>query len=320
MSKADPAQIIIHFDVPQHYLLTKDYIIALDSFKISLEEFNKQIFENQLEYEFLTIGVEQGSFKVVLGILWKSTKYSFTGIVFAGGLISFVESQFFQGLYKGITGREINLRDLGEDAGILLRDLAIGIYTTTDDKLQKIIPQQINLDKALKAKNDFYKMCSKNSNIRAIGFSDKNEFPIKRSEFPYYLSHDIIRAIDSIFIIHNVIIISPVDKDMNKKWHFVNTKYYFKINAFMQDEKFKKDFLNGKYPLKQSKDDDRMTILVEYKRQMKNGDIKRIGEFVHTVYSFNDIEIQQLNNEYVIDVEFKNNKNLPMANLWDEQE
>ena len=80
------------------------------------------------------------------------------------------------------------------------------------------------------------------------------------------------------------------------------------------------DFLNGKYPLKQSKDDDRMTILVEYKRQMKNGDIKRIGEFVHTVYSFNDIEIQQLNNEYVIDVEFKNNKNLPMANLWDEQE
>lgn len=68
---------------------------------------------------------------------------------------------------------------------------------------------------------------------------------------------------------------------------------------YMRDDSFKQAFLNGRYPLKQSKQDDRVIVMLEYKKQEKNGEVEQKEVCVHTVYSFNDTEIVPLPKEQV---------------------
>ena len=272
MTEADPANIIIHFDVPYHYLLTTDYITALNSFQTTLDVFNEHLFENQVQYEFLTVAVQPGSFKITTAI---------TAII--GVIISPKET--ISGFLEALTGEETDYEQSGKITALFIAELIKNFYSTPTENLKKIILPEII--KALRAKTDFFRMCIKNRTINAVGFSDKNYFPIQRSDFTHHLTSDTIETLDSEFCIHDVTIISPVDKDVKQKWRFENTTNKSKINAYMHDETFKRNFLAGEYPLKQSKDDDRMTVMIEYKKQLKNGEEEIIDEYVHTVYLFN---------------------------------
>lgn len=84
----------------------------------------------------------------------------------------------------------------------------------------------------------------------------------------------------------------------------------------MRDENFKKDFLSGKYPLKESNNDDRMTVLVEYKRQEKNGEIVSKEVCINTVFSFNDIEITPMPTDQSSGVKFSRADIVPMEKFW----
>ncbi len=74
MSATEIARLPIHFDVTAHYLTAADYLVAVKSFKTVLEDFNKRIFDGAIEYEFLVLPAEDGSFKGVCGVIVKGAK------------------------------------------------------------------------------------------------------------------------------------------------------------------------------------------------------------------------------------------------------
>jgi hypothetical protein len=186
MSTTEIARLPIHFDVPVHYLNADDYVVSVKSFKTAFEEFNKRIFNGAIEYEFLVLPAEDGSFKVICGVLAILTS-----------IIPFLENDLFKGFVKGLTGYNLDFYTSGESAGTFLRDLAVGFFSTECEKLELIIPKNLNLDKALLAKTKFYRMCIANRKISAIGFDDTEKFPIKRTSFALHLSKENTRPLAS---------------------------------------------------------------------------------------------------------------------------
>jgi hypothetical protein len=312
MTSPAAARLPIHFDVPANYLSAADYIIALESFKTTLDEFNKRLFNGQLDYEFIAIGAEAGSYKGITGILVNGAAVA----TFIFATIQTLETDTGRGFVKGVIGSEIDYKQTGEDAGRFLRDLTVGFYSTVTDKLEKVIPASVNLDKALKAKNDFYTMCINNKAVSAVGFTDSTDFPIKRPVFTQHLSKEKIRYVASDFVLYDAIIVSPVDIDVDQVWRFQDRITKRGLNAYMRDDSYKQAFLNGRYPLKQSKQDDRVIVMLEYKKQEKNGEVEQKEVCVHTVYSFNDTEIVPLPKVQVMGVKFSHVTTLPMDDLW----
>lgn len=309
----------IHIDVPEHFLTANDYLVALDSINTCLNEINKRAFEGKLECSLLVFPNEEGSFKGVTGVLVKGIKKSGQIIVVTGaigGFIGFVETDSFKGLVKGLTKHDLNYYQMGESVGSMLHDMIVSIFTTENDDLEKHIPSDINLDKAIKAKSEFYSMCLQNPRTRGVGFDDTGDFPIQRNRFVYHTSKDRVRPLASDFVIYDAIVISPVDVDKDIKWELQDRATKVAIKAYMRDDGFKKSFLNGKYPLKQSKDDDRMTVLVEYKKQEKNGEAEITEISINTVYMFNDIVIVPIPTNLAQGVRFSRSKETPMDKLW----
>lgn len=323
MSATEIARLPIHFDVTAHYLTAADYLVAVKSFKTVLEDFNKRIFDGAIEYEFLVLPAEEGTFKGVCGIIVKGVKGTAKTVLTVGavgGVIGLADSSILNDFTKELTGKTIQEVHIGKELAVFLRDMTTGFYSTASDTLERIIPHDLNLDKALFAKTEFYKMCIDNHEIPAIGFDDTENFPIKRSAFAQHISKDKTRSVPSEFILyHNAIVVSPIDIDIDRVWGLKDSATKNTINAHMRDESFKKDFLSGKYPLKQTNKDDRMTVLVEYKRQEKNGEIVSKEICINTVYSFNDTEITPMPTNQSSGVKFSRVDVVPMEKLWGNQ-
>jgi hypothetical protein len=287
----------LHFDVQEHFLLGADYVVAVNSLITCLNELNKRAFDGKLICELRVLTNEEGSIKAVTGVFVKGirgvkkTAQAMTVPLAMYGLIAGTETDTFRGLVHGLTGYEINHYATADKVGVLLHDMLVGIFTTETAQLEKAIPTEINLDKALKAKSEFYAMCMQNQRVDGVGFDDKEEFPIKRNRFIYHTSKDKIRPTESDFVLYDTIIISPVDVDKDIKWELQDKKTKSAIKAHMRDDAFKKSFLSGHYPLKASNADDQMKVLVEYQKQEKNGEIETKEVSIHTVYSFNNTEI-----------------------------
>ncbi|QQG36709.1 MAG: hypothetical protein HYS17_02740 [Micavibrio aeruginosavorus] len=321
--QADDAKLAvrlpIHIDVPEHFLTAADYLVAVDSINVCLNELNKRAFEGKLECSLLVFPNEEGSFKGITGVLAKGVKKSGQVIVITGalgGFIGFAETDSFKGLVKGLTKHEVNYYQMGENVGSMLHDMIVGLFTIENEQLEKFIPHDINLDKAIKAKSEFYHMCIKNQRVRGVGFDDSENFPIQRNRFAFHTSKDRVRPVASDFLIYDAVIISPVDVDKDIKWELEDRVTKAPIKAYMRDDAFKKSFLNGEYPLKQSRDDDHMTVLVEYKKQEKNGEVEIKEVSIGTVYSFNDTEIIPIPANLPQNVVFVRPSETPMDKLW----
>ena len=186
--------------------------------------------------------------------------------------------------------------------------MIVGFYAQDVEQLK--IPQEMNLDIAIKAKSDFYTMCSNNFDIKGIGFTNDNNFIIKRQDLPRYISQDIIRKIPDTLVLQELIIYKPVNIPSDNQWSFKDNKTKQNLNANITDDEFKNNFLLGQYPLKSSRDNDVIVALVRYERQMVNGEEKVVGKKINTVFKFNDTVIKPIPKQLLF--------NLPM--LSQEQE
>lgn len=284
----------LHFDVPGHYLPAGHYITAIKSVKTVMDELSRRAFEDKLRVELIVLPAEHGSFKSITKVVVKTAKGVTVAAGTLGGMIAFTETNTFKGLVTGLTGREFDHYEVSKDVGELIRDMALGIFTTENEKLDKAIPADVNLDRAIRAKSDFYVACAANPTVSGVGFTEEPEFPIKRASFPFHISRDRVRPVESDFRLYEAIIISPVDVDKDIKWEFQDTETKAIIRAHMRDEDFKRKFLNGTYPLKKSNHDDVVKILVEYRMQEKNGEIEIKDTLVNAVFSFNNTEISAI--------------------------
>jgi hypothetical protein len=194
--------IPIHFDVPAHHLPLKTFIETATQTEAIIAALNEHLFEGKLEYEVLVLAPEDGSFKSKLGVA-----------VAAGAVVwTALSSDIGAGFIKGLTGHEpaywselagVEVGDFftreaeasahdaeGLENAITNQTGATIIVESTKSFLQKDVFELTGLGlhprhirDAYEARNEFYEACLADTQVRGIGFTDAEEFPIKRSDF-----------------------------------------------------------------------------------------------------------------------------------------
>ncbi len=295
-------KLFIHYKVDDHFIPMSDFLTASNSVKIIADDLNKKFFNGQLRYQLVIIPPEDGTFLKAIGFMALT--------LIANAAVVTIASDYMLGVFEEIT--EHKPSDYGKKHVRALRDLTKGFISKDVEKLGKCIPYELNLDKAFKAKTDLYTSCQNNKQIKAIGFDNSNNFPITRDQFTNHLSKDRIRPLESEFYIADVVLVSPVDIPKDNKWVFQDKVTKERITAYMRDEKFKQDYLSGKYPAKLTEKDDILKVLIEYKKQEKNGVIETKEVCVNTVFSFNDIDITPIPSDLPINTKFQKEYDLPL--------
>lgn len=296
----------IHYDVKDHFIPMSDFLTASNSAQKIIDDLNRQILGGRLRYQLVVMPPEEGTFLKTIG---------FVGITLLANAVAVpIASDYVLGAFEGIA--EHKPSDYGQDHGRALRDLTLGFFSKEIEELEKCIPRELNLDRAFKGKTDFYVSCQDNDDIQGLGFDNSRNFPIRKNSFKNHISKERTRPLDSDFMIYEAIVTSPVTEDKNFQWDFEDTVTGQKISAYMRDESFKNGVLSGKYPMKQSAKSDVLKILVEYKKQERNGEIEKRETCVETVYSFNDVDITPIPTNLPKGTRFQLAQETPMDKIW----
>ncbi len=304
---SEPIKFHIHYDVESHFIPMSDFLTASNAAQKIVDDLNKQILGGQLRYQLVVIPPEEGTFLKTVGIIITATVLNAAVVPIA--------SDYVLGAFEGIS--EHKPSDYGRDHGRALRDLTVGFLSKEVEELEKCVPHELNLDRAFKAKTDFYISCQSNDDIRGLGFDNTKRFPIRREQFKSHISKDRVRPLNSDFRIYEAVVTSPVIEDKDYVWHFEDTVTGNKISGHMRDEVFKRGVLNGDHPFKNDgSNSDRVKMLVEYKKQERNGEVEKKETCIETVYSFNDIELTPIPANLPPNVVFVRPAETPMDKLW----
>jgi hypothetical protein len=302
--KDDLVKLFIHYNVDDHFIPMSDFLTASVSAEKIITDLNNQFYGGKLKYQLVITPPEDGTFLKSLGF-W---------VVVGATIVSPIAEDYVLGAFKEITKHPPS--HYGQQHIKALRDLAMGFFSMEVEQLERCMPHHMNLDRAFKAKSDFYTSCQSNNLIKGVGFDDTKSFPIQREHFKNHISKDRIRAVDSDFYIYEAILVSPVTIDKDIKWELQDRVTKTKISAYMRDDSFKTGLLNGKYPVKQSKENDILTVQVEYKKQERNGEIVTKEVCIDTVYDFNEIEITKIPQNLLKGKKIQKHNETPMDKIW----
>lgn len=285
--------IDLHFDTEQHFLSIEEFHTFCMSIKDIADNINTSVCDSSLKYTLVILPPEEGSFLKRMGIVgavWLAAWYG-------------IESDVGKAFIKGFTaGHEPAY--YAENAGAFLRDMTIGFLRKDSRSVENIDQEQFQLEKAFRARNNFYSACSKSKNIKALGFDESEDFPITKESFPSYLVVEpILEDEASIFYkFHKVTIVSPVTiQGSNAKWRTRIKPSGEILNFYLEDQEFKNAFFNGSYPLKESEQDDEMIIRVKYTPMLDSTGKKYHKKEAVKVYSINNHIITPLPEGAVFD-------------------
>lgn len=264
----------------KHFISAEDYKVFLASLEQILSEVNTKLLNNQVKYTLYVVANEEGGFWSYVGI---------AGTIL--GTPAILDTEFAHGFYIGLTGHDYDAREIGENVSTFMLDVTKGIFSKNATELNKIRPREINFDKAIDAKNKFYRMCAESTDIVGVSFSESVEPEITKKDFIEYIEPDIERMLPAEQFIDIVTIVKSVNIESEAKWSVRVGENVRVQSVDMQDEEFKKEFLAGNYALKQTKQDDKMTVLLERKKRYINGYEQDAGLAIVKVYKFNDTEI-----------------------------
>jgi hypothetical protein len=153
----------------------------------------------------------------------------------------------------------------------------------------------------IQAKNRFYETCKKNSSLSSVNFFSQQERAIKKAFFENKIDRSKFDEFDFEYKLHELIITSPVSSaKSDAQWQgrdkLTSQNVYFR----MEDNQFLFDFLNnGKYPIKESQKEDEITVLIKYKIHRIT---KKEEHSAVKVYRFNQIEIENIPEEFSVEV------------------
>lgn len=193
-------RLFIHFGVDDHFLNLDTFIRTADSARRIIEAFDSTFFQGSLEYELIVLPPEPGTFLSSLG-LW-----------IGGGVaaaFAFIDSDIGSAYIEALTGkpptywaaeagetsREFieSLSDVGQEAderaacrasARVVVAMTRGVLEKETDQLATIGMELGELPAALDARADFYLACIEDSDVKRIGFTPEDDFPIPRSSFP----------------------------------------------------------------------------------------------------------------------------------------
>ena len=277
----------IHFDQDNHSMPVEDYQKAINATKIVFDNLTKDLIKTD-EIKLIISAPKEGGLVIDFDII----TCSITALAFFWQFITSYEGKLIIKRMFNKTPEEM-IND-GFDKLDLIKVMIRAFFEMKQDELKQLIndlkdlnEEIIKLDKSLKAVSDFYNMCNKNKDIKAIGFSLEHNFSVKRNEFLSHLTNDIIRDLGVHSEYKSLTIVKPVTKRTSKgKWTLSETGTNEEQNYTMEDEIFKEKTLNGDF-VKQNPEDDEIIALTEYNLESKNGNKIVKDRKVIEIYEFN---------------------------------
>jgi len=266
-------RLCVHFDTKEHFITLEDFVSTVSSIDIIAQNFSENLLQSKGKIKVYIYPPEKGSFLLEIGLFICTT------------IAASVITEEVKGFIKGTSGYELGSG--GENFGKLIT----GFLSKTSDevnRIESILYPKYNIDEAIKAKADLYNILSKNKEIKGIGFSKEEKFPIKRTDFIHRMVPPTTKFLPVKEELKELIIVKSVNTDENLQWDFkdVNTKESFSAN--IEDEEFNLMLLNGKCPLKKKSTPDIVLALVEFRKKMENGKERKDAYIVKDVYKFNN--------------------------------
>lgn len=202
-------EVVLHFDVDSNSIPLWHFVEAARAVEEIIASFNRDLFEDRLEFEIRVLPSQRGSLIEVLG-LW------------IGGASAtawmFIESDIGKGFIKGLTGKEPF--EIAEDIGQAIRHAAtkkssslsdttveaeididhkkigtkqlvaatlvlmvVSVLKSDTSDLHKVgIPQRIGSG-AYQGRDRFYQAALKNNELKGIGFGREELFEVERPNF-----------------------------------------------------------------------------------------------------------------------------------------
>lgn len=214
-------RLFFHFDVDEHYLKLETFIETAESTRKVIEALDATFFQGSLEYELIVLPPEDGSFLSKLA-LWVSggvaSVFAFlnsdVGSAYVEGLTGKPPAEWAKEIGQdhqeriqsihSIVGRSQEpavpedeeashdrevIETLYEDAECrssarIVVAMTRGVLEKSNDELTKIGMEVGDLPDALDARAEFYAACIENEEVKGVGFSPDDDFPIPRNQFP----------------------------------------------------------------------------------------------------------------------------------------
>lgn len=294
INKEQIKEIFVHFKTNEHYITLNEFVQTVSSYETIADNFVENIFNVKNGVKIYILPPKPGTFLITIGVAVKA--------IAASAIVGAVVSGEFKGFIKGVTKKipVIAKRfpegyELGK-GGEILGEMITGFIQKTSEEIQELerkLPKKINIDAATKAKSEFYLMCSKSKEIKGIGFTQKDEFPIKRCDFVTRAIPPTIKPLPEKQELMELIIVKSVNTDEKLQWDFkdLNTKESFSAN--IEDDDFNEKLLNGLCPLKKNSTNDVILALVEFRKKLENGKEKKDSYIVKEVYKFNKKKLKE---------------------------
>ncbi|OAP34803.1 hypothetical protein [Sinorhizobium americanum] len=206
--------LFIHFDVEDHHIKLDTFIQTADSARRIIDSLDQALFGGGLDYELVVLPPESGSFLQRLAVL----------LTTAAAVVVFLDSDTPAGFIEGLTGKPTSawMKELGslsretiehglateeptEDEvnnvrlappdptreELACRSAEKFLTTVTRAILEKETHELVRLGMddgelvgALDARADFYAACFNDGDVKRVGFTPDDTFPIPRNSFP----------------------------------------------------------------------------------------------------------------------------------------
>lgn len=212
-------RLFIHFDVDDHYLKLHTFVETAESATKVIDALNTTFFQGSLDYELIVLPPESGSFLSKLAVLVGVPAGAFfaflnsdVGSAYVEGLTGKAPAEWALQFGRDHQEQIQTLQDMvapedeepsGEDkvsespeplpddeevdcrrCAQIIVAMTRGVLEKSNDQLTEIGMEIGNLPEALEARAEFYAACAEDRDVKRIGFSNDDDFPIPRNQFP----------------------------------------------------------------------------------------------------------------------------------------
>lgn len=311
-------KLYVHFDTKEHRITLEQFVQTVNSYEVISKNFAEQIFDVKSGIKIYILPPKEGSFELQM-LLWLSG-------VAVGGIIGGFANDGVKGFIKGVTKR-LNPEKYPdgfniENAAEIFGDTITGFMVETAHNIETIeanLKQFPNIDIAKKAKADFYGMCSKDQEIKGLGFTPQDNFPLKRADFVSRAKAPSIKPLPVKEEIMELIIVKPVNVEEDLQWDLKDKNTKESLTAKMADETFKTMLFEGKCPQRKNSTPDIILARVEFHNNLKNGKESKDEYIITDVYKFNRKALKEMPKGYKLNRRRKVTLDNGQLNLFKDQ-
>ena len=184
----------IHFNVPGHYLPLATFIETTSKTAAIVQSLSSLLSADQAKFEIVVLPPDEGTFLARLGVslvggaglIWGFISTD-PGSAFVRGLTlhdpSYWMEQLGTYLREELFSPTIQSKSLARVETKIVTEAAKNFLQADQFNLRQAAIDPHNFRDGYEARNEFYKACAAEPAIKSLGFSEADDFPIKRSDF-----------------------------------------------------------------------------------------------------------------------------------------